>query len=157
MGRARLLVSACLLGQKVRYDGGDKRLGDALMARWEQEGRLIPFCPEVAGGLPTPRPPAEINPDSGKVIDTEGADVSDAFTAGAFLALDTARRMACRFALLTDGSPSCGSGFIYDGSFQGRKRPGAGITTRLLRSHGIQVFAPTALPALADALLAADR
>lgn len=157
MGRARVLVSACLLGQKVRYDGGDKQLGDDLIARWGQEGRLVPFCPEVAGGLPTPRPPAEIAPATGRVIDSDGADVTDAFTAGAFLALDTARRMACRFALLTDGSPSCGSNVIYDGSFAGRKIPGAGITARLLRAHGVQVFGPAALSALAEALAATDR
>ncbi len=152
MSAPRILVSACLLGQKLRYDGGDKYLADRWLDRWQAENRLIPFCPEIAGGLSAPRPAAEIDPARGRVWTRDGTDVTAAFQAGAVLALALARREECRFALLTDGSPSCGSGFVYDGQFTGTRIAGAGITAAWLRQHGVQVFAPDAIPALAAAL-----
>ena len=157
----RLLVSACLLGRPVRYDGGHRALDSARLADWVAQGRAIGFCPEVAAGLPTPRPPAEIADGAdgvavldgqAAIIEPDGRDVTAAYRAGAEAALDLARREGCRLALLTDGSPSCGSGFVYDGSFSGTRHKGMGVTTALLRAHGIAVFAPAQFEALAVAM-----
>ncbi len=144
----KVLVSACLLGEHVRYDGGASTVCSEVFDRWEMEGRLVPVCPEMAGGLPTPRPPAEIMrtgdgagmQETGEVRTRHGDDVTDSFLAGAQQALALARRHGIRIAVLKDGSPSCGSERIHDGSFSGRRIPGTGITTRLLRQHGIHVF-----------------
>ena len=153
----RILVSACLLDQPVRYDGRAKTCDHPALARWQAEGRLIPFCPEMAAGFPVPRPAAELlSNDAGspsecaaRVIDARGADVTDAFRAGAEAAVDAACRAGVCYAVLTDGSPSCGSSFVYDGSFTGARRPGAGITATLLRSAGVQVFSPDGIDELA--------
>ena len=147
----KLLVSACLLGRPVRYDGNAKTLHESLLDRWMQEGRLIPVCPELLAGLPTPRPPAEIaHEESGaavlrgtaSIMDASGEEVTATYVAGARAALELAVREGCRFALLTDGSPSCGSSFIYAGGFTGRRHAGEGVAAALLREHGIQVFSP---------------
>jgi uncharacterized protein YbbK (DUF523 family) len=144
-----ILVSACLLGQPVRYDGSDKRCNHPLLQRWLDEGRVVPVCPEVAGGLPVPRQPAEITDGAGglkvlageaRVMDAQAQDVSEAFVAGARHALALAQRHHIRMAVLKQGSPSCGSVSIYDGSFSGNKVPDAGVTTALLRQAGIYVF-----------------
>jgi uncharacterized protein YbbK (DUF523 family) len=157
----KILISACLMGEPVRYDGKGKPLAHELIGRWKGEGRLVVFCPELAGGFQVPRPPAEIaggaNGDavlSGKaaVIEIGGADVTEKFVAGAQKALAIAREKGCAFALLIDGSPSCGSGFIYDGSFSGQRHAGRGITAALLAENGIEVFAPDAIEALAARL-----
>ncbi|WP_322028407.1 DUF523 domain-containing protein [Paraburkholderia sp. J76] len=153
----RILVSACLLGRPVRYNGSAKTVAHALIAQWQREERLVPVCPEVAGGFGVPRPPAEIaHAASGaavlagaaRVIDARGEDVTAPFVRGAQLALELALAHDCRFALLVDGSPSCGSRAIYDGSFTGHKHAGAGVTAALLRQHGIEVFAETEIDAL---------
>lgn len=86
------------------------------------------------------------------MFEATGTDVTARYVAGAQAALETARQNNCRFALLVDGSPSCGSGFIYDGSFGGRKHSGTGVTAALLRNHGIEVFAETEIDALANRL-----
>lgn len=146
-----LLISGCLSGQPVRYDGTARTLMQDSLARWQAEGRVIAFCPETAAGLPTPRPPAEIIQGrdgaavldgSGRVWEAGGHDVSGLFLVGAYRALDLARRHGCRFALLMDGSPSCGSSFIYDGQFTGTRHAGQGVTAALLRRNGIAVYAP---------------
>ena len=141
-----MLVSACLLGLATRYDGGHCRL-DGL---WElaARGLIVPICPEVAGGLPTPRPPAECQGgDGAAVLDgraavrtCHGDDVTAAFLAGARAALEAARALGIRRALLKEYSPSCGSRWIYDGSFRSRLVPGQGVTAALLRRHGIEVL-----------------
>jgi uncharacterized protein YbbK (DUF523 family) len=145
----RILVSACLMGRKVRYDGAAKTSGDALLATWRQEGRLIPFCPEVEGGLPVPRPAAEIEGGAGgaavlagtaRVLTSGGSDVTEAFLIGARSALAVARSFEVKVAILKEGSPSCGSLTVYDGTFRGRRTPGIGVTTALLELHGIAVF-----------------
>jgi len=143
----KVLVSACLLGQPVRYDGRDSGHPDVLR-RWQAEGRVIPLCPEVAGGLPTPRPPAEIPGGQGgavldglaQVVTVAGVDVSEAFLAGARQALALVRQHGVRVAVLKAGSPSCGNRLTYDGTFSGVKVPGEGVTTALLRREGVQVF-----------------
>lgn len=145
----RVLVSACLLGEPVRFDGGHKLGRDPVLVRWLEEGRVVPLCPEVAGGLPVPRPPAEIEGARGalsvlagraKVVDSNGRDVTQAFVAGAEAGLASAKASSIRVAVLEEGSPSCGSSFVYDGSFSGRRVEGPGVTTALLREAGITVF-----------------
>jgi len=157
----RILVSACLLGRPVRYNGSAKTLEDALLDRWVAQGRVVSVCREVMAGLPTPRPPAEIADGedgmavvrgTGRIVEAGGADVTAAYLTGARIALDQAVRHGCRHALLTDGSPSCGSTFIYDGSFTGRQIDGAGVTAALLRQHGIAVFSHRDIGGLAAAL-----
>ena len=144
-----VLVSACLLGSPVRYDGTHKQSRDEILQRWRAEGRVISICPEVAGGLPTPRPAAEVFPGGGgakvlsglaKVVDPQGNDVSAAFVDGARHALAQAQSMGIRIAVLKEGSPSCGSSYIHDGSFTGTQIPGKGVTTSLLESFGLRVF-----------------
>ncbi|QCI15121.1 DUF523 domain-containing protein [Pseudomonas putida] len=143
----KVLVSACLLGQPVRYDGRSSGHPD-LLQRWQAEGRVVPLCPEVAGGLPTPRPPAEIpGGQGGEVLDgaavvvtVTGDDVSAAFVAGAGQALALVRKHGIRVAVLKAGSPSCGNRLTYDGTFSGVKVPGEGVTTALLRREGVLVF-----------------
>ncbi|EPC01561.1 hypothetical protein L861_16955 [Litchfieldella anticariensis FP35 = DSM 16096] len=159
----KILISACLLGNPVRYNGSSKEIDHPLLAQWQREGRLVPICPEVVGGMPTPRPPAEIEQAASgadvlesevRILDDQGDDVTASFVTGARLALQLAQRHGCRFALLTDGSPSCGSREIHDGSFSGVRHPGEGVTTALLRRHGIEVFAHTEVDVLAKHLKA---
>jgi len=156
----RILISACLLGRPVRYDGSGKLLADPRFDRWLAEGRLVPICPELVGGLAVPRPAAEITGGSGddvlagraRVVTATGEDVTAAFLAGAEAALDLARRNGCVHALLIDRSPSCGSLKIYDGTFSGRRIAGAGVTAALLAAHGIGVFADHEIDRLAKAV-----
>ncbi|WP_322069607.1 DUF523 domain-containing protein [Paraburkholderia bannensis] len=162
----KVLVSACLLGSPVRYNGAAKTLAHPLLDTWRREGRVVSVCPELMGGFGVPRPAAEIAlAKSGaevlaagaQVVDASGADVTALFVAGAQAALAVAREHDCRFALLIDGSPSCGSQFIYDGSFSGQRHAGAGVTAALLRAHGIEVFADSEIDALAARLARAER
>ncbi|KIQ02042.1 purine nucleoside phosphorylase [Agrobacterium tumefaciens] len=147
----KILISACLLGHAVRYDGKGKPLAHPAIERWKQEGRLVTICPEMAGGMAVPRAPAEIeNGASGldvlqgraRVIEITGGDVTSQFKDGAQKALAFAKDHGCAYALLIDGSPSCGSVAIYDGSFSGRKQAGNGVTAALLSQAGIVVFSP---------------
>jgi uncharacterized protein YbbK (DUF523 family) len=157
----KILVSACLLGRPVRYNGSAKHVAHPALEQWQRDGRIVSICPELTAGFSVPRPPAEIAggrsgeaviSDGARVIEATGADVTDLYIAGAHAALDLAREHDCRFALLIDGSPSCGSGFIYDGSFGGRTHVGAGVTAALLREHGIEVFAETEIDTLSSRL-----
>lgn len=155
----KILVSACLLGERVRYDGGDCRQS-GLLAQWQRQGRLIPICPEVAGGLPVPRPPAEIVSGSadtilrgrGSVQRQNGEDVSDAFVDGAERALALCMKHQISFAILKEGSPSCGVSRVNDGRFSGMKVEGEGVTARLLRRHGIAVLSELEVGQLARLL-----
>jgi uncharacterized protein YbbK (DUF523 family) len=158
MTRQKILISACLLGHAVRYDGTGKPLVHPAIERWREEGRLVTICPELAGGMSVPRPPAEIeNGMTGedvlagraRVLEITGGDVTAEFVAGARRALDFASQNGCTHALLIDGSPSCGSGLIYDGSFSGRKHAGTGVTAALLASAGIEVFSHIEIDRLA--------
>lgn len=135
---ARVLVSACLLGAEVRHHGGAAEVEHPILRRWRDEGRIVGVCPEVAGGLPTPRPPAEIR--GLRVIAKTGADVTDAFRAGADVAVAMARDLGIRVAVLKSRSPSCGTGQIYDGSFSGRLVAGDGVTAAALQREGVEVF-----------------
>jgi uncharacterized protein YbbK (DUF523 family) len=144
-----VLVSACLLGSPVRYDGAHKHSKSEVLQRWLAEGRVISICPEIAGGLPVPRPPAEVTAGAGgakvlaglaKVVDPKAHDVSAEFIAGARHALQQAQLKGVRVAVLKDGSPSCGSTYIHDGTFTGTQFPGKGVTSSLLESSGVRVF-----------------
>jgi uncharacterized protein YbbK (DUF523 family) len=133
-----LLVSACLLGFECKYSGGSNKLSDEYITQLKAKYRLIPVCPETAGGLPVPRDPSERLGD--KVISSKGKDVSAQFNKGAEIALYLARRYGCKKALLKRNSPSCGGEFIYDGSFSGTLIPGEGVTAELLRAEGLEIM-----------------
>jgi uncharacterized protein YbbK (DUF523 family) len=142
----KILISACLLGERVRYHGGDARIDHPLLRRWLEEGRLVPVCPEVAGGLATPRPAAEITTtgEGCRVLTETGVDVTGAFRLGAEVAAQCAAGTA-RLAILKDGSPSCGSRTIADGSFSGQRVPGQGLTAARLAAVGVRVFCESEL------------
>ena len=139
-----VLVSACLLGVNCRYTGDGKRLDglDELTRR----AQLIPVCPEIYGGLPTPRTPAERR--GTRVINRDGADVTAQYERGAGEALKLARLFDVKCALLKERSPSCGSGEVYDGSFSGKRVAGDGVTAELLKKAGVTVFGETKLDEL---------
>lgn len=156
---AKVLVSACLLGVKVRYDGTGAETAGECLQRWQAEGRLVTVCPEVAGGLPVPRPPAEIEHGSGEdvldgraVVRTATEDVSAAFVRGAEAALALVEEHGILVAVLKERSPSCGAGRIYDGTRTGGLKDGDGVTSALLKRHGVTVFGETRLSE-ADELL----
>ena len=136
----KILVSACFLGNRVRYDGGCQLLRNDILTKWQQQGRLISICPEVAGGLPIPRMPAEINSRTNQVITKDGKNVTKEFGLGANKALAVCKQHNIHYALLKESSPSCGSSTIYDGSFMANKISGVGITTALLLENGIKVY-----------------
>jgi len=157
----KILISACLHGQPVRYDGQAKTLDHPHVARWRDEGRLVAICPELAGGFETPRLPAEIErgmtgadvlAGRARVLDSAGVDVTAAYVDGAKAALDLARQTGCVAALLIDGSPSCGSRAIYDGTFSGAKHAGEGVTAALFAAAGLPVFSHQEVEALAEFL-----
>lgn len=145
--RQVVAVSACLLGYPCRYDGASKPQADvmALAGRFE----LVPLCPEVAGGMPIPHPPCEIDSSSARVcvLDREGRDVTDRFVEGARRCADAACRAGCRIAVMKAKSPSCGSGSVYDGTFSGTLVPGWGVAAALFRDRGIRVIDETQLDA----------
>lgn len=171
----KILVSACLMGEPVRYDGKSLLQEDALFQQWQAQQRLVMVCPEVAGGLNTPRDPAEIIchdttaqgfpptniaslsgqgvlQGKARVQTNTGEDVSQAFISGAQLALNICQQQNIHFALLSARSPSCGNEKIYSGQFNGQLIDGQGVTAALLSQHGIQVFNQFQLPLLANAL-----
>jgi len=137
---SKIIVSACLAGENCRYDGKNclnkdiKKLVDA--------GKAIPVCPEVLGGLPVPRIPAEITVCDGseKIINRHGEDITEFFKRGAEKTLDIAKENEVMFAILKSRSPSCGNGEIYDGTFGGKLTKGDGITAIKLKEAGIPVI-----------------
>ena len=131
-----VLVSACLMGFRCRYDGGTQRL--ACLDALRECHVLIPVCPEVMGGLPTPREPSEIR--DGRVVSRDGRDVTEAFRRGAREAEKIARTCGCGCALLKERSPSCGLGKVYDGTFSGTLTDGDGLCARLLADCGLRVI-----------------
>ena len=131
----KILVSACLLGVCCRYDGQAKPHEGVLSLLGRHT--LIPVCPEIYGGLATPRPAAE---RVGKrVLTAQGGDVTAQYRRGAEETLRLGRLYGCEAALLKERSPSCGSGAVYDGTFTGTVIPGDGVTAQLLKANGIQV------------------
>ncbi|MBP3501636.1 MAG: DUF523 domain-containing protein [Oscillospiraceae bacterium] len=132
----KILVSACLLGVRCRYDGKSKP--HPAVERLMEQHTLIPVCGEILGGLPTPRVSAERQ--GARVVTADGCDVTAAYRRGAEEVLRLAERYGCKAAILKERSPSCGSGRIYDGTFTGTLTDGWGVTAELLRDHGICVI-----------------
>lgn len=132
----KLLVSACLLGVPCRYDGKAK-MHDGVLSLLGRH-TLIPFCPEIYGGLPTPRPASERLGE--RVVAKTGSDVTEQFRRGAGEALRLCRLYGCEAALLKERSPSCGHGVIHNGLFDGGLVEGDGVTAALLVQNGIAVY-----------------
>ena len=158
----KILISACFLGNPVRYDGTALDVASkagleaqAIIDSWQKEGRLISICPEIAGGLPTPRPPAEIkmSASGSRVLTKTGEDVTTEFSLGADMAVRLCRQNNVKMAVLTESSPSCGSTNIYSGEFKGLKVSGEGLTTTALRQSGIEVFSQFSLNKAKDYLM----
>jgi len=153
--RLKVLVSGCLGGAKIRYNASGVEMNHEIWRRWEQEGRLYHFCPELAVGLAIPRPAAEIFEGTAadvldgkaKVMDVTGADTTESYVRGAQLAVKEALDQGVATAVLTDGSPSCGSTFQYSGYFDGETKPGNGVLAESLLRAGIKVFPHTDLGA----------
>ena len=141
-----ILVSACLLGVACRYDG--KRKPNEAVIALKEKYNLIPVCPEIMGGLPTPRLPSEIRGET--VIMENGEDVTDKYSKGAEETLRLARLFGCGKAVLKEKSPSCGSGRIYDGTFSKTLTEGNGVTVGMLLANGIRVAGETEIDALSD-------
>lgn len=134
-----ILVSACLLGTRCRYDGGSNE--KKWMRKVLKDHVVIPVCPEQLGGLSTPRPPVEWK--DGKAMNNKGEDCTRQFLRGAEEALKMAQMFDCHLAILKAKSPSCGNSQIYDGSFSGCLTDGMGATASLLRENGIAVIDET--------------
>ena len=132
----KIMVSACLLGENCKYSGGNNRREKVL--EYIKGHEVFPICPEVMGGLPTPRVPAEIV--DGVVMSKAGVNVDREYRLGAEKALEIAKREKIDLAILQPRSPSCGVTEIYDGTFTGRRIPGQGVTAALLIEHGFCVI-----------------
>lgn len=137
-----ILISACLLGVACRYDGCSRPLDKKTIETLTKKYHLIPVCPEIMGGLPTPRIPAEISSD-GRVLRNDGVDITENYLRGAKEAGRLAEIFECQEAILKEKSPSCGSGKIYDGTFTKTLIHGDGIATQLLKQNGIRVIGET--------------
>lgn len=148
MRKPRILISACLLGVNCRYNGTGGELTQ--LPELMRHAELVPVCPEILGGLPTPRPPAERV--GARVVSCEGGDVSDAYARGARESLRLARLFGAKLALMKERSPSCGAGEIYDGSFSHTRVPGDGVAAALLKENGVEVYGETRVQELIDRL-----
>lgn len=150
-----ILVSACLVGRRCRYDGGGFDQFPAL-SRMVEEGQAIALCPEELGGLPTPRPPAELMGGDGmaalsgqaRIATQDGTDVTESFLRGAAAAAELAKSHGATAAVLKARSPSCGAQTIYDGTFSGRLVPGMGVTAARLKNMGLEVYSEETVDSL---------
>ncbi|MBQ8321004.1 MAG: DUF523 domain-containing protein [Clostridia bacterium] len=139
--KENILVSACLLGLPCRYDGESRAYPETLALK--EKYNLIPFCPEIYGGLPTPRTPSERVGD--RVITRDGRDVTENYRRGAECAYHLCKLYGCKKAILKAKSPACGSGKIYDGSFTRTLTDGDGVTAEYLKKRGITVIDESAV------------
>lgn len=141
-----ILVSACLLGHKVKFNGEANM--NELLLKYNERGRFIAVCPECFAMLPVPRPPMEIQGGTGKkvlagkarIMDETGMDTTNYLLTGADKVLKIAEAYHAHTAILKEGSPSCGVKKIHSGLFDGRKIKGQGVTTALLEKHGLTVY-----------------
>ncbi|WGE46612.1 DUF523 domain-containing protein [Actinobacillus equuli] len=142
----KVLISACLLGDNVKYSGGNNLSNELIALLKKYDIQLVPVCPEMLGGLPTPRPPAEkLN---GDIVTVTGESVLAEFQFGAERVLNKAQTEKIEVAILKEKSPSCGSHYIYDGSFSGKLISGEGVTASLLKQNGIAIFSENNLSEL---------
>lgn len=132
-----ILISACLMGVNCRYSGDSQML--ECIPELMKKHHLIPVCPEIYGGMSTPRVASEIRSD-GSVYNKEGEDVTEHFQRGAREVLKLAELYDCKYAIMKERSPSCGSGRIYDGTFTKTIVDGDGVAAKLLKKHGITVI-----------------
>lgn len=146
--KTKLLISACLCGKNTKYNGGNNLL--LRLSEIEEKFELFLICPEVMGGLSTPRDPSENRGDL--VFSNKGKDVTEAFNLGARKALEIALENDIHLALLKESSPSCGSNKIYDGTFSGIKISGQGVAVKLLQKHKIKIFSEEQIDQLLDEL-----
>lgn len=154
-----IVVSSCLAGLKVRYNGSDSL--DNRIKRLIVEGKAVTVCPELLGGFSTPREPAEIIGGDGddvlngqaKVVDILGRDVTELYIKGAYITLTKAQELGATMIILKEYSPSCGSAMIYNGEFKGKKSNGVGVTTALLRRNGLKVISEENLTDFLDGIL----
>lgn len=144
----KVLVSSCLVGNKVRYNASCLSIPELDLNWLKSNVELVVFCPEVSAGLPTPRAPAEIITGKGvdvldgsaNVVGNDGVDVTTQFVSGAENALELCQKQQIKYAVLAEGSPSCGSSKIYDGTFNGIKIDGSGVAAALLERNSIKVY-----------------
>lgn len=147
----KILISACLVGAACRYDGNvsSSAFDNETILKLSQKHTLIPFCPEIYGGLSTPREPSELQED-GRVLTKSGKDVTENFIRGANETLNIAKKLGCKVAILKEKSPSCGYGKIYNGDFSGTLKDGSGITALLLSENGIEIYGESRILELLD-------
>ncbi len=159
MNKQKVLISACLLGKKVRYDGEDNLQTHPRLKEWAEVGAFVLICPEMAGGLPTPRPPSEVEHNAtaqdvlqgkAKILTIDGCDVTEQYVKGAQAALELTQQHNIKVAILKARSPSCGSAQVYDGTHSGQLIDGMGVTTALLRENGVAVFNEDAIDEALD-------
>ena len=137
-----IIVSACLVGVNCRYNGKDFSNKKAL--ELFRQGRALPICPEMLGGLLAPRMPAEIV--AGKILSSDGSDLTDDYLRGARIAADIVHVAGCRSAILKAKSPTCGYGKIYDGTFSGKVIDGDGVFAAMLREQNVAVYSDENIP-----------
>lgn len=133
-----VLISACLLGVDCKYNGSNNKLDDKIIHSLKEKYNLIPVCPEIMGGMPTPRNPVEIT--DGKVFDYDGEGFTKEFEKGSEEVVKLAKLYDATIAILKENSPSCGSNYIYDGTFNHQKIKGMGIAAHKLSKENIKLF-----------------
>lgn len=133
-----VLISACLLGVDCKYNGSNNKLDEETINLLKEKYNLIPVCPEIMGGMPTPRNPVEIT--DGKVFDNDGVEFTKEFEKGSEEVLKLAKLYDTTIAILKENSPSCGSNYIYDGTFNHQKIKGKGIAAHKLSKENIKLF-----------------
>jgi uncharacterized protein YbbK (DUF523 family) len=140
--KTKILISGCLFGENCRYDGKNSFLETSLFEQLNQRYTLIPFCPEVEGGLPTPRIPSEIQTQTStlKLLNAQGEETTHYFVKGAQKALELIQKEEIRIAILKSKSPSCSIEKVYDGSFSKQLVEGRGVTGQLLFEHDIELY-----------------
>ncbi len=155
--KEKILASACLLGERVRYDAQVMKITDERIFRWAKEKRFVPICPETMGGLCVPRVPCEIEAGKtaqdvlegkAKIIGADGRDYTGDYLFGAEASVNLAKRNNVRFALLKQKSPSCGTKTVYNGEFNQTLISGTGLAALMLQAAGITVFDETELDQL---------
>ena len=153
--KIKVLISACLLGDNVKYSGGNNLTPELVTLLEKYNVDIVKVCPECFAGLPIPRVPSEIKED--KVFSKDDRDITEEFLSGAEKTYQIAKRKRVDFAILKERSPSCGNSFIYDGSFSGKVIQGQGLTARKLNEENIIVFSEENLEEIEKYLKELDK